>query len=209
MTSIVARVRRRLGPIAATVDNEQLAAYARPHDPADYLRPELDGSGPAAADIPLGRTAPDASWNVWPERTLEGCREPLAAGVPDLRGVWECYEGRMKGHVERVEQAGNRITITTGGLVHDMFCDGTLENGVDDTAGIGGRRIRVAATYDEGVHQLRPLNKKIVAVTRRLDGDEMVWRYGISRNRLRRLAAPPFDHPATRSAAAAAGTLPD
>ena len=66
----------------------------------------------------------------------------LIDGAADLRGVWECYEGPMKGHVERIEQAGNRITITTGGLVHDMFCDGTLENGVNDTAGIGGRRIR-------------------------------------------------------------------
>ena len=30
-------------------DTDELAAYARPHDPADYERPELDGSGPAAA----------------------------------------------------------------------------------------------------------------------------------------------------------------
>ena len=183
------------------VDNERLAAYARPHDPVDYERPELDGSGSKAADIPLDRTKPDASWDVWPPRTLDGCREPLAPGVPDMRGVWECYEGRMKGHVERVEQAGNRIVVTTGGLVHDMFCDGTLENGVDDTAGIGGRRIRVAATFEDGVHKLRPFDKKIVAVTRRLDGDEMVWRYGLSQNRLRRLDGPPLDHPATRAAA--------
>ena len=124
-------------------DNEGFAAAPRPHDPADYERPELDGSGPAAADIPLDSTKPDASWDVWAPRTLDGCREPLAAGVVDMRGVWECYDGRMRGHVERVEQAGNRITITTGGLVHDMFCDGTLDNGVDDVAGIGGRQIRV------------------------------------------------------------------
>ena len=181
-------------------DNERFAAYARPHDPADYERPELDGSGPKATDVPLDRTAPDASWDVWPPRTLDGCREPLAPGVPDLRGVWECHEGRMCGHVERVEQAGNRIVISTGGLVHDMFCDGTLENGVDDVAGIGGRRIRVAATFEGGVHKLRPFAKRIVAVTRRLDGDEMIWRYGPTRNRLRRLTAPPLDHPATRAA---------
>ena len=106
--------------------------------------------------------------------------------------------------VERVEQAGNRITITTGGLVHDMFCDGTLENGVDDVAGIGGRHIRVAATWEDGVHKLRPFNKKVVAVTRKLDGDEMLWRYGPFRNRLRRLTEPPLDHPATRAAHEAA-----
>ena len=198
-------------------DTDELAAYARPHDPADYERPELDGSGPAAADIPLDKTAPDATWNHWPERTLDGCREPLASGVPDLRGVWEVVDGRMTGHVERVEQAGNRITITTGGLVHDMFCDGTLENGVDDIAGTGtneaghlrGSHIRVAATFEEGVHKLRPFGKKVVAVTRRLDpadpsGNTMLWRYGPGRNRLVRLTEPPLDHPATRAAAAAA-----
>ena len=195
--------------ITGGMDNDALAALARPHDPADYEIPELDGSGPLAADIPLDSTKPDASWDVWAPRTLDSCREPLAAGVVDMRGVWECYDGRMRGHVERVEQAGNRITITTGGLVHDMFCDGTLENGVNDTAGIGGRRIRVAATWEDDVHKLRPFNKRVVAVTRRIEGGEMIWRYGFSKNRLRRLESPPFDHPATRAAAEAAGTLPE
>ena len=129
--------------------------------------------------------------------------------MPDLRGVWEVVDGRLQGHVERIEQAGNRITITTGGLVHDMFCDGTLENGVDDIAGFGGERIRVAATFEDGVHKLRPFGKKVVAVTRRLDGDELIWRYGPFRNRLRRLDSPPLDHAATRAAAEAAGMLPD
>jgi len=198
---LLGRLRRRMSP--GYVDPGPLGDLARPHDPADYEIPELDGSGPKAADIPLDHTKPDASWNVWAPRTLDGCREPLAGGAPDLRGVWECYEGRMKGHVERVEQAGNRITITTGGLVHDMFCDGTIENGQEDVAGIGGRRIVVAATYEDGVHKLRPFDKKVVAVTRRLDGHEMVWRYGVTKNRLRRLGAPPLDHPATRAAAEA------
>ena len=195
--------------LASRPDNDEMAAAARPHDPDDYARPELDGSGTPLGDIPLDRTQPGASLDVWPPRTLDGCREPLSPGVPDLRGVWEVYDGRMKGHVERVEQAGNRIVITTGGLVHDMYADGTLENGVDDIAGFGGPRIRVAATFEDGVHKLRPFDKKVVAVTRRLDGDEMVWRYGPARSRLRRLTAPPLDHPATRSAAEAAGTLPD
>ena len=206
MTSRLATVIRTL---VARPNNEAFAAAPRPHDPADYERPELDGSGASASDLPLDGTKPGASLAVWPSRTLAECREPLASGAPDLRGVWEVVEGRMKGHVERIEQAGNRITITVGGLVHDMFCDGTLENGVDDVAGFGGDRIRVAATFEDGVHKLRPFGKRIVAVTRRLDGDEMVWRYGLFRNRLRRLDSPPFDHPATRAAAEAAGTLPD
>jgi hypothetical protein len=188
----------------AGIDNERMTAAARPHDAADYERPSLDGSGLAVATIPLDGTAAGASLDVWAPRTLDGCREPLAPGVPDLRGVWEVYEGRMRGHVERIEQVGNRITITTGGLVHDMFADGTLENGVDDIAGFGGRRIRVAATFEGGVHKLRPANKKIVAVTRKLVGDEMRWRYGPFRNKLRRLTEIPLDHPATRAAYEAA-----
>ncbi len=206
MTSRLATVIRTL---VARPNNEAFAAAPRPHDPADYERPELDGSGASASDLPLDGTKPGASLAVWPSRTLAECREPLASGAPDLRGVWEVVDGRMRGHVERIEQAGNRITITVGGLVHDMFCDGTLEHGVDDVAGFGGDRIRVAATFEDGVHKLRPFGKRIVAVTRRLDGDEMVWRYGLFRNRLRRLESPPFDHPATRAAAEAAGTLPD
>lgn len=191
------------------VDNDGFAAAARPHDPADYERPELDGTGPKATDIPLDSTKEGASLRVWPPRVLDRCREPLAPGAPDLRGVWECFDGRMAGHVERIEQAGNRISIATGGLVHDMICDGTVENGVNDTAGIDGDRIRVAATFEGGVHKLRPMAKKVVVVSRRLDGDEMVWRYGPFRNRLRRLESPPLDHPATRAAAEAAGMLPD
>ncbi len=183
---------------------EVFAAAARPHDPRDYARPGLDGSGPVATDFPLGKTAPGASLDVWPHRVLEGCTEPLLPGVPDLRGVWEVYAGRMKGHVERIEQAGNRICITTGGLVHDMYCDGTLENGVDDIAGIEGGRIRVAATFEDGVHKLRPWAKRVVMVTRSLDGAEMRWRYGPFRNKLRRLTEPPMDHPATAVAAVAA-----
>ena len=180
------------------------AAAARPHDPLDYALPELDGSGPVPTDFPLGKTQPGASLEVWPDRVMDGCTEPLPPGVPDLRGVWEVYEGRMKGHVERIEQAGNRICITTGGLVHDMYCDGTLENGVDDIAGFDGGRIRVAATFENGVHKLRPWAKRVVAVTRQLEGDELRWRYGPFRNKLRRLTEPLLDHPATAMAAAAA-----
>ena len=201
MRNLFRTVVRLLG---SGVDNDRFAAAARPHDPADYERPRLDGSGLAAADIPLDGTEQGATLDVWAPRTLDGCHEPLASGVPDLRGVWEVYEGRMKGHVERIEQVGNRITITSGGLVHDMFADGTLENGVDDIAGFDGGRIRVAAAFEGGVHKLRPFDKLIVAVTRRLDGDEMRWRYGPFRNKLRRLTEPPLDHPATRAAAEAA-----
>lgn len=38
------------------------------------------------------------------------------------------------------------------------------------------RALRVAATFEDGVHKLGPFNKKVVVVTRRFDGDEMIWR---------------------------------
>ncbi len=198
---------RELRGLLARPQSEVFAAAARPPAPLDYARPELDGSGPRASDFPLGKTQPGASLDKWPERVLDGCSEPLTPCVPDLRGVWEVYEGRMKGHVERIEQAGNRICIATGGLVHDMYCDGTLENGVDDVAGFEGVRIRVAATFEDGVHKLRPFAKGVVAVTRHLEGDELRWRYGPFRNKLRRLSGPPLDHAATAAAVqgAAAG----
>ena len=61
------------------------------------------------------------------------------------------------------------------------------------------------------VHPLRAYRRLELADTeaeiRRLKGN----RTYLTRetDRLRRLTAPPFDHPATRAAAAAAGTLPD
>jgi hypothetical protein len=197
-------VRQLSGMLRNGEQRRAMAAAPRPHDPADYARPDLDGSGPPATDFPLGHTAPDASLQQWAPRVLDGCTEPLAPGVPDLRGVWEVYAGRMTGHVERIEQAGNRICITVGGLVHDMYADGTLEHGVNDVAGFSGQRIRVAATFEDGVHKLRPGGGRIVAVTRRLEGDELRWRYGPFRNKLRRLTTPPLDHPATAAAARAA-----
>ncbi len=199
---------RRLARLKSVINPGDPARFyeaPRPHDPLHYARPELDGAGPMVADFPRVRTAPDASLEVWAPLVMPGVSEPLAPGVPDMRGVWEVYEGRMLGHVERIEQAGNRIIITTGGLVHDMICDGTLEHGVDDVAGFGGAPIRVAATFEDGVHKLRPNGKRAVAVTRRLEGDEMRWRYGAYTNLLYRLVEPPMNHPATKAAAEAAG----
>ena len=173
--------------------------------PWDYARPELDGSGPAAADIPLDGTKPGASLDVWPPHT-RWLPQPLSDGVPDLRGL-EVVDGRMKGHVERIEQAA------TASPSRSAASSTTASMGpsrtVSTTSPAHGDRIRVAATFEDGVHKLRPFGRKVVAVTRRLDGDELVWRYGPFRNRLRRLAGPPLDHPATRAAAEAAGPLPD
>jgi hypothetical protein len=123
-----------------------------------------------------------------PPPVLDGCSDPLAAGAPDLRGTWRVIavdvEGEPAaashpafGHVERIEQCGDRVVITAGGVVHDMRCDGTEENGVNDVLEFDySTPITVVATFEGGVHTLRPVGIPVV-VTRHLEGDELVWNY--------------------------------
>jgi hypothetical protein len=138
-----------------------------------------------------------------PPPVLAGCDEPLVAGAPDLRGLWRVVDVDWRlgdppdpipvaDHVERIEQAGDRICVTSEGVIHDMRADGTEANGVHDVAAVGGREIHVIATYEDGAHVLRPIGLPGVEVTRRLDGDVLVWTYGpMFTARLRRLDATP------------------
>lgn len=163
-----------------------------------YLLPELatglESATSKAVDHPVVRTPP-GRWREWPPMVLSGCDEPLVDGAPDLRGVWQVYRGPLKGHIERNEQAGNRVVITAGGVIHDMFADGTLAGGVSNE-GVGGVQIEVAARFEEGRLNLYLQNKRLV-VTRYRDGDDLVWRYGPYKNRLRRLTSPDYDIDAT------------
>jgi hypothetical protein len=117
--------------------------------------------------------------------------------------VWEVVDVQVNGtvapkshpayqHVERVEQCGDRLVVTGGGVVHDMRCDGTVEHGVHDVAASDfATPLSVVATYEDRVHTLRPVGLPGVEVTRRLDGDEMVWSYaGSFVARLRRTGGP-------------------
>ncbi|HEV3226634.1 MAG TPA: hypothetical protein VGZ52_07360 [Acidimicrobiales bacterium] len=139
-------------------------------------------------EIPVAHTPP-GGWVEMPPPILEGCDEPLADGALDMRGLWrvtavEWAGGSaldpdpMAGHVQRIEQAGDRVCITAGGIVHDMRADGTVENGVHDVAAGGGQEISVVCTYEDGAHVLRPVGMPGIEVTRRLEGDELVWAYG-------------------------------
>ena len=123
-----------------------------------------------------------------PAPILGACTEALAEGAPDLRGVWKVVSVEIGGHpapadhpahshVERIEQCGNRVVVTAGGLIHDMRADGTPENGVNDVAAANHQPIQVVATFENAVLVLRPVGMPGVEVTRRLDGDELVWRY--------------------------------
>jgi hypothetical protein len=141
-----------------------------------------------ADDIPVAHTPPGGYGDVMPPPLLDGCTEPLAPGAPDMRGLWRVVAVEwhidqpepdpMASHVERIEQCGDRVCITAGGVIHDMRADGTRERGVHDVAAADGRAIEVVATFEDSVHTLRPVGMADVVVTRHLEGDQLVWNYG-------------------------------
>lgn len=163
----------------------------------------------AVDEIPVAKT-PNGGWTTWPDPVLAGCHEPLPDGAPDLRGLWQTVEvlvgGELVpghpalGHVQRVEQAGDRLVVTAAGVVHDMRCDGTLENGVHDVAEFDKvTAIRVVASYEDGMHVLRPdgldLGSDVgsIEVKRWRDGAHMMWQYVGFTARLHRLGPPEVD----------------
>ena len=174
--------------------SKKLYSFPRPTDPRDYsprtLAPDLESATLLASDIPIVHT-PVPRYTAFPEPVLVDCDEPLPEGVVDLRGVWECYDGPFKGHVERIEQCGNRVIISGGFSVHDMRADGTLENGVNDINEMTGKELHVSALFEDGRLNLR-LDGKTLAVSRRLEGDDLIWVYGPFTNRLRRLKELPI-----------------
>ena len=141
-----------------------------------------------AADIPVAKTPPGGYGDTMPPPVLGGCTEPLVEGAPDMRGTWKAVSVVRKlgdpveadpilDHVERIEQCGDRVCITSTGVIHDMRADGTAEHGVNDVSPFG-QPISVVCTFENGIHVLRPVDMPGVEVTRRLEGDQLVWDYG-------------------------------
>jgi hypothetical protein len=141
-----------------------------------------------ADEVPVAHTPTGGYGATMPPPILAGCTEALVPGAPDLRGTWtvaavEVDGGPAPDHpavglVQRIEQCGDRLVVTAAGVVHDMRCDGTEEHGVHDVAEWDKRtEITVVATYEDGVHVLRPVGLAGIEVTRRRDGDELVWTY--------------------------------
>lgn len=137
-------------------------------------------------EIPVAFTPPGGTTG-WPDPILAGCTEPRPDGAPDLDGYWRTIEvvvdGEVApshpglGHVQRIEQRGDRVVVTGGRIIHDMRCDGTLENGVHDVAEFDlSTEIHVVATYEDGVHVLRPQGMPI-EVRRRREGEHLIWDY--------------------------------
>ena len=142
-----------------------------------------------AAEIPTAHTPPGGYGAEMPPPILSGCTELLVDGAPDLRGLWEVLSVEVRGQPmpahplignrQRIEQAGDRLVVTGGGVIHDMRCDGTVENGVHDVMGADfTTEITVTASYEKGVHVLRPQQLgETASVTRELDGEQMIWNY--------------------------------
>jgi hypothetical protein len=153
-------------------------------------------------DIPVSHT-PSGGWTTWPAPVLAGCTEPAPVGAPDLDGYWRTVEVLVDdltqpdhpglGHVQRVEQRGDRLVVTGGGIVHDMRCDGTRDRGVHDVAEFDkATEIHVVASYENGEHVLRPEGMPI-EVRRRREGEQMVWDYVGYTARLEHLAPSETD----------------
>lgn len=140
-------------------------------------------------DIPTAATPPGGYGEVMPPPVLADCSDGLAPGVPDLRGTWRVVEAESDGaplpaahpiwnHVERIEQAGNRVVVTGGGVVHDMVADGTHENGLNDVMVHDYTTpLVVAATYEDDVLVLRPRDLPGVEVRRWREGEHLMWSY--------------------------------
>lgn len=143
----------------------------------------------ALRDIPTAHTPPGGYGSEMPPPILAGCSDPLVDGAPDLRGTWMVVDGEsagaalpadhpIRGHVERIEQAGDRVVVTSTGIIHDMVVDGTYESGVNDVMAADlTTPIVVAATFEDGALVLRPKDMPGVEVRRWRDGDQLVWQY--------------------------------
>lgn len=138
----------------------------------------------SADTIAVAHTPPGGYGETMPPPVLASCAEPLVDGAPDLRGLWRvvavagAVDHPLIGHLQRIEQCGDRLVVTGGGVVHDMRCDGTERNGVHDVAEFDFvTPITVVASYEDEVHVLRPVGFPGVEVTRRRDGERMHWSY--------------------------------
>lgn len=144
----------------------------------------------SAIDIPKAFTPPGGWHGDMPAPILAGCTEALAAGAPDLRGLWRAtevvddsgtpvpHDHPIRSHVERIEQAANRVVVTSAGIIHDMYVDGTYENGVNDVmASDLTTEISVAASFEAGALVLRPQGMPGVEIHHWRDGDLLRWRY--------------------------------
>ncbi len=164
--------------------------------------PQLDGSGKLAVDIAKGNT-PGCSYRHFPLPVLAACTEPLIGGADDIRGLWQAVEGGHPDHVERIEQCGGRVVVTSSGIIHDSGPNSTLGENTNDTQGsvlfkIGDTpycpRTSARMIWNQGVLEFHAFGWGPVVVRRYLDGEQLVWEYADGTvTRMNRICSLPPD----------------
>ena len=162
--------------------------------------PELDGTGKMAVEIAKGNT-PGCAYEHFPLPILAECTEPLSNGADDIRGLWQEIDGT---HVERIEQCGSRVVVTTSGVIHDSGPNSTGGNTTNDTEGwvafrIGNRaycpRTSASMVWNDGVLDFHVFGWGPVAVRRYRVGEVLVWEYADgSVTRMERICTLPDEH---------------
>jgi hypothetical protein len=146
--------------------------------------PQLDGSGPLAKDIAKGNT-PGCAYDYFPLPILRQCTEPLAEGAVDIRGLWIGVSGKV-GHIERVEQCGSRVVVTSSGVIHDSGPNSSGGYNSNDTEGnvtflLGDQeycpRTSAGMFWNKGVLDFKVFGWGPVVVRRYLSGEQLVWEY--------------------------------
>jgi len=164
--------------------------------------PALEGDGRLARDIPKGNT-PGCSYDHFPLPILATCAEPLPPEADDLRGLWRGIEGKV-GHVERIEQCGDRVVVTAAGIIHDGGPNSTAGMTTNDTEGsvlftIEGReycpRTSASMVWNDGILDFHAFGWGPVVVRRYREGEQLVWEYADgSLTRMERLCYLPEEH---------------
>ena len=174
------------------IDTTDLSIFLKDGKSVNYCDlTQLDGSGKSSYDIPKAYT-PGCGFSKIPMPILASCTEPLAEGVVDMRGLWLGTSGRI-GHLERIEQCGNRVVVTAYGTIHDFRVDGTLKNGARDV-GIVCNNFASAIRFDKGTMVFK-LFRLFDVVTRKMEGEEMIFTFvdGIQ-TRTKRICQYPPDN---------------
>jgi hypothetical protein len=170
----------------------------------DYCElPVLDGLGKRAADIPKGNT-PGCAYDHFPLPILGSCAEPLPPEADDIRGLWRGMSGGHVGHVERVEQCGSRVVVTSAGLIHDYGPNSTGGLNTNDTEGsvlftLAGEehcmRTSASMIWEDEVLNFYAFGWGPQVVRRYRDGDELIWEYADgSVTRMERLCTLPEEY---------------
>ena len=172
-----------------------------------YTGQFFNHTGKLAADIPKGNT-PGCGYSHFPMPVLAQCTEPLPEGADDIRGLWVGVKGGHVGHLERVEQCGSRVVVTTSGVIHDYGPNSTAGLNTDDTEGsvlftIGSNeycmRSSASMIWNNGMLDFHAFGWGPVVVKRYLEGEQLVWEYADgSTTHMGRLCSLPEEHKVPR-----------